>query len=164
MDVTGAFVRDVLNPGMLWCQGLAGWDAPFSPNVRVGLAAIAGQESGWTRREQANGGPARGLWQFERGGGVRGVLYDDACRAMALRACADRHVIPDAAAVWSALARDDMLALAWARLLLWSDKRPCPDDNDEDGWWEYYLANWRPGEPRDADWPAIFTMAREAVI
>src|SRR5699024_10369063 len=40
--------------------------------ARVMLLAIALQESDLAYREQI-GGPAHGLWMFERGGGVKGV-------------------------------------------------------------------------------------------
>ena len=44
-----------------------------SPQARAMLKAIALQESRFEHRKQI-GGPARGFWQFEQGGGVRGVL------------------------------------------------------------------------------------------
>ena len=43
-----------------------------TPDARVLLLAIGLQESKFSHRLQI-GGPARGYWQFEQGGGVRGV-------------------------------------------------------------------------------------------
>ena len=57
------------------------------------LLAIGLQESRLTHRRQI-GGPARGLWQFERGGGVAGVLRHAASRDHALSVCDARRVAP----------------------------------------------------------------------
>ncbi len=35
----------------------------------------------------------------------------------------------------------------FARLLLWTDAKPLPAIGDEQGAWDYYLRNWRPGKP-----------------
>ena len=116
------------------------------------MLAICGQEADFRHRWQVIDarrpevrGPARGLWQFERGGGVRGVLTHPASRDHAYRVCAIRGVEPVAAAVWPALADDDLLAAAFARLLLWTDAHRLPALGDEEGAWRYYLRNWRPG-------------------
>ncbi|WP_203230088.1 hypothetical protein, partial [Azotobacter chroococcum] len=89
------------------------------------LLAIGLQESGLAHRRQI-GGPARGLWQFEQGGGVRGVLLHPMSRQHALAACEAHNVKPSAAAVYAALEHDDILAAAFARLLLWADPAPLP--------------------------------------
>jgi len=96
------------------------------------LIAIGLQESRLTHRRQI-GGPARGLWQFERGGGVRGVLMHPASRSHALIVCTLRNVAPTATAVYAALEHDDVLAAAFARLLLWTDPQALPDDA-QGGW------------------------------
>ena len=62
-----------------------------TPKARVMLLAIALQESGLAHRVQV-GGPAHGLWQFERGGGVKGVLRCHTTREHARALCAKRHV------------------------------------------------------------------------
>ena len=49
---------------------------PSEAAARVMLLAIAGVESGCYARVQVPVAHARGLWQFERGGGVAGVLAD----------------------------------------------------------------------------------------
>lgn len=107
-------------------------------------------------------GPARGLWQFERGGGVRGVMTHPASLYHARRICELRDVPFEEAAIWEALEFDDVLAAAFARLLLWTDSRPLPAIGDVEGMWAYYLRNWRPGEPHKSKWPRCYAAAVEA--
>ncbi|MFC3340664.1 hypothetical protein [Paracandidimonas soli] len=116
------------------------------------MLAICGQEADFRHRWQVIDvrrpevrGPARGLWQFERGGGVRGALTHPASREHAHRVCAIRGVEPVAAAVWPALADDDVLAAAFARLLMWTDAGRLPALGDVEGAWQMYLRTWRPG-------------------
>lgn len=120
--------------------------------ARVLLIAYSGQEADFTHRWQVFDrarpdamGAARGLWQFERGGGVRGVLTHTATRALAARACALRGLPATVDAVYSALHRDDILAAAFARLnLLWHPAR-LPAVGDVEGAWKLYIEIWRPG-------------------
>ncbi|KNE23830.1 hypothetical protein [Achromobacter spanius] len=126
--------------------------------ARILLLAIGLQESRFQHRRQI-GGPARGFWQFERNGGVQGVLTHSASRDDALRICADRHVVPDSATVHAALETDDVLAAAFARLLLWTDPRRLPAIGDADGAWALYLRTWRPGKPHPHTWPALYAKA-----
>lgn len=109
------------------------------------LSAIQHQEDPAMRRRQWPTGPARGLWQFEAGGGVAGVLTHPASRTHALAACEKAGVRPTTAAVWATLQHDDKLAAAFARLLLFTDAAALPAIGDEEGAWAYYLRNWRPG-------------------
>lgn len=126
---------------------------PRSRAAAVMLVAISGQEAAWIHRDQvvtgkALGqiGPATGLWQFERGGGVRGVLEHPASAAVARRWCAQagiKGLTPSPDAVWRRLVEDDRLACAFARLLLRTDPRTLP--TDVQAGFDYYLRNWRPG-------------------
>lgn len=131
------------------------------------LIAIGLQESKLRDRVQrVNGGgvgPARGLWQFERGGGVRGVLQHDASRELARQVCSLRSVRPDAQAVWENLELDDALACAFARLLLWTDPKPLPGPDDVDTAWDLYARVWRPGKPHPSTWPMHHARARRFV-
>lgn len=120
--------------------------------ARVPLLAICGQEADFHHRWQVvdpdrpeRMGPARGLWQFERGGGVRGVLTHPASRDLAARACRARGVDPTRDAVYEALSGDDVLAAALARLLLWTDPVPLPDPPASSTTFSLYLRTWRPG-------------------
>ena len=135
------------------------------------LLAISGQESDWHHRVQRSrrrdgtwfDGPARGLWQFERGGGVAGVLQHRASAQLARALCAARNITPASRVVWERLAVDDILAAGFARLLLWTDPRPLPAIDDSDTAWQVYLRNWRPGKPHPSRWPACHRAARAAV-
>lgn len=131
--------------------------------ARVMLLAIGLQESRLIHRRQING-PARGLWQFEQGGGVVGVLRHKASAGFARDVCASRGVEPVAAKVYQALAVDDLLATAFARLLLYTDPRPLP--RPEAGpapAWDYYIRNWRPGKPHRHTWDRLHAEAVAAV-
>lgn len=123
------------------------------------LLAIAIQESDLTARFQANGGPARGLWQFERAG-VKGVLHHLATRKLALAVAESHGLAPMVGTVWSTLASDDRLAAKFARLLLWTDPAPLPTNRPDA--WDCYLRTWRPGKPHRARWPTAWRMAQEA--
>lgn len=133
-----------------------------TPQARVLLLAIGLQESRFQHRRQI-GGPARGFWQFERNGGVRGVLMHPASREDALRICAARHVAPVSATIHAALETDDILAAAFARLLLWTDPQRLPAAGDADGAWALYLRTWRPGKPHPQTWPALYAQALSAM-
>lgn len=137
---------------------LAGWGLPVSAPARRLLLAIARQESGWTSRRQAGGGPARGAWQFERGG-VVGVLTHPASATLAHRRREACGVLPVAPDVWAALEHDDVLAAGIARLLLRTDPQALPVDKGEG--WRCYLRLWRPGKPRPESWPARWHSAGE---
>lgn len=88
-------------------------------------------------------GPARGWWQFERGGGVSGVLSHPATLRHAQSVCLARGVTASPRNVWTALETDEVLAAAFARLLLWSDPEPLP--REVEGAFKLYLRTWRPG-------------------
>lgn len=139
-----------------------------SPQARVMLLAIGLQESALTHRAQilAGGkkGPARGLWQMERGGGVLGVLTHRASRKIAHQICAAFEVHPDSREVWEALESNDILAAALARLLLWTDPLALPAVTDDKGAWALYTRVWRPGKPHLDRWPANHRAAVRAVM
>jgi hypothetical protein len=121
-----------------------------SQEAEAMLLAIGLQESLLIHRRQF-GGPARGLWQFETGG-VRGVLQHPASREHAAALCAARGVEPTTEAVYAAIGRDDILAAAVARLLLWTDPSPLPEIDNHESAWALYLRTWRPGAAkRDHD-------------
>jgi hypothetical protein len=126
--------------------------------ARVMLYAIGLQESGFENRFQVvqgkpdAKGPARGYWQFERGGGVRGVMDHRSTEKHAERICHIRGVPFKTEAVWHALEIDDVLAACFARLLLWTDGNSLPKVSDQHGGWECYLRNWRPGKPHESRW------------
>ncbi|KZX63174.1 hypothetical protein A3710_17145 [Stutzerimonas frequens] len=133
-----------------------------SAAAEVQMLAIGLQESRFEHRRQI-GGPARGFWQFEQGGGVRGVLRHSASREHALSVCRVRNVIATEGAVYAALEHDDVLAAAFARLLLWTDPKALPALGDEHAAWDLYLRTWRPGKPHRHTWDALYAKALEAI-
>lgn len=133
-----------------------------SPDARVLLLAIGLQESKFAHRVQVRG-PARGFWQFEQGGGVAGVFAHPRTGVYAGAVCqalAEAPTVPDA---YAALAHNDVLACALARLLLWTLPGPLPAVTDAEGAWTQYLAAWRPGKPHPATWAAHHLGAQAAV-
>lgn len=135
-----------------------------TPGNRALLWAIGRQESRMIYRRQI-GGPARGLWQFERAGGVKGVLTHDSSRAFAHSVCNALDVAPTATAVYPALETDDTLAFCFARLLLWTDPRPVPLPIIANAGvaWNYYLRNWRPGKPHVKTWNKFWQEGLEVI-
>lgn len=124
------------------------------------MLAIAGQESRWTHRAQI-GGPARGFWQFERGGGVAGVLTHRATAERARGLCSALRIEADAVTVYEALRWNDTLAVGFARLLLWSDPKALPTEPGPG--WDCYMRTWRPGKPHLATWQARWEAAMSIV-
>lgn len=127
-----------------------------SRRARILVLTIMMQESALKYRAQVlNGGgkgPARGLAQFERGGGVKGVLEHPASAKLAEQVCKARGIVADRATVWAAMETDDLLSAAFSRLLLYTDPAPLPADDDAESAWRYYLRVWRPGAAkRDYD-------------
>lgn len=133
------------------------------PEARVMLLAIGLQESRFIYRRQISG-PARGLWQFEQGGGIKGVLNHETTQTKARALCAAREVAAVPAAVYGRLEHDDVLAAGFARLLLFSDPRPLPQLGKSAEAWAYYLRNWRPGKPHPQTWSVFYAQACAAVM
>lgn len=164
-----AVLRDALDPGLDLLASIGGPRRDARADAL--LLAIAGQESAWTHRAQRvkrrdgtwGTGPARGLWQFERPGGVAGVLQHRASARLARELCLARDVTPDPSPVWERLAVDDLIAAGFARLLLWTDPRWLPEVGDQSGSWQAYLRNWRPGKPHADRWPANYRGALSAL-
>lgn len=160
--ILDTFRRVALDPGLnLLPQRMDTTDA------RVMLTAIALQESALRYRVQVSdsGQPlpklARGYWQFERGGGVRGVLLHRSTRHTSRTICRELDVEANENAVHEALAWHDTLACCFARLLLWTLPQPLP--RDEATGWDQYIQAWRPGKPRPAKWSGNWRRAQEWV-
>jgi hypothetical protein len=135
--------------------------------ARVLILAIGFQESQLLDRVQrVNGGgkgPARGLWQNECNGGVRGVLQHPVTSKLAGVVCLNRRVEPVASVVWAEMEYDDILAAAFARLILYADPSPLPDVGKVDSAWLYYLRTWRPGKPHPGRWAENYRLAVQAL-
>jgi hypothetical protein len=129
-----------------------------TPNARVMLLAIGLQESRFEHRQQI-GGPARSFWQFEKGGGVRGVLQHPASGRHAQALCALRGIAPTETAVYQRMLEDDLLGCGFARLLLYTDAAALPALGHADAAWDYYMRNWRPGKPHRGAWSGLYSQA-----
>ena len=129
------------------------------------LLAIGLQESRLAHRRQI-GGPARGYWQFEQGGGVLGVLTHLSsiqhihAVLQALDYPTDR-ITPEHCYV--AIEHNDILAAAFARLLLWTLPTALPGREDAQAAWTTYIQAWRPGRPHRASWDDCHRIAWETV-
>lgn len=132
--------------------------------ARLLMCAITLQEADGIYRVQHGGGPAHGLWQFEKNGGVQGVLNHPNSRDWARAACYSLHVPATKQAVWESLPYNDVLAAVFARLLLWTDFKPLPEPDDMRGGWNYYLGLWNPGKPKPRKWPRCHRAARQQLL
>lgn len=141
---------------------LSSLGVPDSEEAYVLAVGIGYQESGFVHRRQV-GGPARGYWQFEKGGGVWNVLNAAAAKAHMLHICHLYDVPANAVDVFEALAWNDPLAAAAARLNLWCDPNKLPKVGDVQGAWDYYIRVWRPGMPHRHTWDANYAKAITAI-
>lgn len=155
---TRSFLLDIADPALAWLATSAGTKS--NDRARVLVLTIAGQESNWQHRRQI-GGPARGFWQFELGGGVDDVFRVTGPQLQ--KVCASLDIPFDPRVVFEAMAWNDRLAGAMARLLLYVDPRPLPDVGDVVAGWQYYLRNWRPGAPHPDVWPGLYAKALAAM-
>jgi hypothetical protein len=160
-DVLSGVLKTAIFPALVLLPPSMG-----SPQAWHQLLASGLQESGLCSRCQilAGGGrgPARSLWQFELGG-VRAVLGNPATSAQAAVLCHARGAQLEALDVYRRIETDDVLAAGFARLLLWADPKPLPEEYEQDAGWALYLDAWRPGKPRPQDWPANWARARAFV-
>lgn len=101
-------------------------------------------------------GPARGLWQFERGGGVKGVLTHKASAALAKEIQAARGHGVGVDAAFEAIEKDDVLAAVFARLLYYTDPYALPAIGQSQQAWNAYTRIWRPGKPHPSTWDGFY--------
>jgi hypothetical protein len=131
-----------------------------SRDARVFLVAVALQESRIEHRVQI-GGPAKGYWQFERSGGVVGVLQHRASAPHIEQVYRTLNYPGDSRRLHTAIEHNDVLAAAFARLLLWTLPQALP--RNEKAGWDQYISAWRPGKPHRSTWAALYAQAQEAV-
>ena len=134
-----------------------------STEAKAMVLAIGFQESKFEHRRQMNDGPARGYWQFEQGGGVRGVLNHPATERYIKVFCQKFDIPWYPLECWNAIEYNDVLACAFARLLLLTAPWSLPGPTAVEEGWKQYLWCWRPGMPRRDDWPDNFIKAWQLV-
>lgn len=160
-------LAEIINPGLRFMVPVIGAVPLYSQEARVMLIAIAGQESAFKARRQvlAGGkyGAANSFWQQEASGGVTGVLGHPKAGPWARQICAALEIPSDRSTVWAAMAWNDHLAVAMARLNLWMIPAALPALGDEKGSYGQYLGQWRPGKPDEARWPANYAAAMAAI-
>lgn len=133
-----------------------------TPSARAMLLAIALQESRLEHRRQI-GGPARGFYQFEPVGCL-GVLTHPRSRVDAAKVCRALLVPAKPDTVCMAMEWHDVLATAFARLLLWSSPIPLPpDEHSYEAGWALYQACWRPGKPHPETWAGHFGVGHDVL-
>lgn len=161
-------LRLFIDPALRWLVELG---IPSDDRARAMLVAVALLESGLKHRDQIDAaranGPALGFWQFEMNGGCADVLEGKRTKPIAGTVLSTLGLPSDAPVtrrnVWEMLEFNDVLAAAFARLLLWPDPEPLPKLDEPDKAWRYYLRIWRPGKPRPNDWPKCWDAAVRAV-
>lgn len=137
--------------------------------------AIKVQESGpiavRDQGDPAVTGPATGLWQFEKTGGVWEVLNSPKIAPVFIDLCERAGVRAEADPVWRFFTtpQSDELAAAAARLVMYLDPAPLPPASPEgaSAALAYYLRRWRPAknEKRERDfvtkaWPAALAVVQ----
>ena len=132
-----------------------------TPEARVMMLTIGMQESRFEHRQQV-GGPAHGFWQFEKGGGVKGVLMHPSSRLLINSVCKRLNIKQDCC--YDAIVYNDALAAVFARLLLFTNMQKLPKiDCDPSIAWQYYLDTWRPGKPHAQTWDKFLIDSRAQV-
>jgi hypothetical protein len=147
----------LVDPTLQWMHDLLA--IPYNNAARVIVHCIAGQETNWAARLQV-GGPARSWYQFEKGGGVHGVLTHPASKDKIKTVCDALLINCDEDTVYEAMAWNGFLATAMARLLLYTDPAPLPNVGLVEQAWEYYERNWRPGAPHPEVWPDHYAVSQ----
>ncbi len=133
-----------------------------SPQARAMLLAIGFQESRFEHRKQI-GGPANSFWQFERGGGVVGIIKHPAVSEIARNVCRELVIPFIPSECYEAIVYNDILACCFARLLLYTLPDELPEKGESEKGWQQYISAWRPGKPRRESWDAYFNVAWIAV-
>lgn len=165
MPSPATFLAEVIDPGLNFLAS-AGGPRP-NDEIRRFLLAIAQQESGpsldarYQASPSTSPGPARGFWQFEQGGGVKGVRNHSSSKDLAAKVCQSCIIVNQDQAVWRALEAHDLLAVSFARLLVLTYPGALPK-TQQDGW-NQYLNLWRPGKPHPDSWAGNWSRADAAV-
>lgn len=139
---------------------------PDTPDARRFLLAIALQESALSHRRQViaggdEAGPAASFWQFESGGGCKGVLTHFQVAQCMRRLCSEFNVNATPQGLWEAMRYNDIIAAIAARLLVYTlpDKLPTTPEQG----WEQYTDAWRPGKPHPHTWAKAWATATTTV-
>jgi len=130
-----------------------------SLEAKAMLIAIGLQESRFKHRRQVGPGPARGFWQFEKLGGVKGVLTHEMSSPLVRPICDVLRYTPTPDTCHVAIEHNDTLACVFARLLLYTHPAALPREHETSKGWDQYIASWRPGKPHPATWSDFYRQA-----
>lgn len=138
---------------------------PSSVDACRFILAIALQESALSHRRQvgadgSESGPAASFWQFEQGGGCKGVLTHPAVAKKMIAVCDSMNIFATPAGLWEAMRYNDVIAATAARLLVYTLPSGLPQ-TAEDGW-KQYVSAWRPGKPHPERWGVCWAQATAA--
>lgn len=141
---------------------LARCGIPDTLDARRFLLAIALQESALAHRRQVSAGgvetgPAASFWQFEQGGGCKGVLQHYLVAPTMHQLCVDFSVATTPAGLWEAMRYHDIIAAIAARLLIYTLPQKMATTAAEG--WAQYTAAWCPGKPHPDKWQACWDLA-----
>lgn len=146
----------LLLPSLNWTAG-----------ARIQLLATAGQESGFTARVQIPGGAARSVYQMEENGALA-AIYDNADALKMLQGvCSELAISADVATVFEAIAYNDVLATAAARIRYWISPIGIPVVGDKADALTFYCKTWAPawylrGQPEPNRWNNAYSAAQAA--
>lgn len=160
-----SFRDQILLPGLAVVEKVC--DIPVSVEAARFLLTVMQQESRLQHRAQIGSsagkpGPARGWGQFERGGGVKGVMTHPNSAARAKALCEYLGVNWIDWDIWRCLEGHDTLAVGFSRLLLWTDSHKIP--TTEQAAWDCYAKRlWRPGKPHPQTWPAYWRISGDVI-
>lgn len=139
--------------------------------ARAMMLTTGDQESDFTHREQLVGARqwwnstsliAASFWMFELSAVTR-VLNHYTVGALAKHVCEILGYPPIPEVVHRAMVHNDILAVAFARLLIYTYPGPLPGPDQPTEAWNQYIACWRPGKPRPERWNERYSRAWDIV-
>lgn len=148
----------VVNPGLALLP-----KEMTSLQAKAMLLAIGLQESRFIYRKQING-PARGFYQFEKDGGIKGVLQHASTKPFIKPILKQLGYAYSVELCYNAVNFDDPLATVFARLLLWTLPDALPEKQEHELAWQQYIEAWRPGKPHRHTWNDFYNQAWEVVV
>lgn len=141
----------IITPGLKFLP-----DKMDSVAARAQLLTIGLQESRFKHRSQI-GGPAKGYWQFERYGGVYGVMTHHTTKDYIREILKElNYDYSQVSLAYAAIEHNDLLAVCFARLLMWTYPGPLPKEGDYENSWHQYLETWRPGDAKPETWDSFY--------
>lgn len=150
---TVEYINRIVAPAALKMLPLK-WD---SIEARAMMLAMGLQESKFIYRVQV-GGPAHGFWQFESGGGWKGILTHPSTKDIMISVL-DSMGYSGLISEYPRIEDNDILAYCAARCLLYTVPGKLPMIQQSKLGWEQYLWAWRPGKPHPETWDNNFKQA-----